>query len=70
MTKKTTIYTTEKCPACVQIKAKFQAEGREYEEVRIVDEVNSLTYGGRQISRAEFLHTYPWVRTVPFVIEV
>lgn len=54
------VYSTPTCPACVQLKAKYKAEGIEFQEVMI----------GKDISKEEFFELYPEVRTVPFVKEM
>lgn len=54
------VYTTTNCPACVQLKAKYKAEGIEFKEVVI----------GKDISKEEFFDVFPEIRSVPFVKEI
>jgi glutaredoxin len=54
------VYSTLNCPACVQLKAKFKAEGIEFKEVVI----------GKDISKEEFFDVFPEIRSVPFVTEI
>lgn len=54
-----TVYTKKNCPGCVQLKAKLDASGEQYETIEI----------GKDITLEEFLGKYPDVKTVPFVVE-
>lgn len=54
------VYSKQNCPACVQLKAKFKAEGIEFKEVMI----------GKDITKEEFFEVFPEVRSVPFVAEI
>lgn len=54
------VYTTLSCPACVQLKAKYKAEGIEFKEVMV----------GKDITKEEFFEVFPEVRSVPFVVDV
>lgn len=54
-----TVYTTENCTACLVLKTKLRALGEPFNEVII----------GRDIPKADFFEKYPYVRSVPFVIE-
>ena len=54
----TVVYTKDNCPYCVKAKALLKGYGLEYKEIVI----------GRDISREEFLDTYPNARTVPQII--
>jgi glutaredoxin len=54
------VYTKDNCPECIKLKAKFKILGEPYTEIKI----------GRDITREEFMHSFPDVRTVPFVIEL
>lgn len=53
------VYTKDNCPACVFTKAKLEAQGIAFKEVKI----------GEDISREEFLEMFPGVRSVPYVID-
>lgn len=52
------VYTKDNCPYCVKAKALLKEYGLEYIETVI----------GKDISREEFLDTFPTVRTVPQII--
>ena len=54
------IYTTTTCPRCVQLKQKLKAEGKDYIEM-IVEE---------DVSREKFKEQYPNVRSFPHVVEL
>lgn len=54
------VYTKDNCPACNTLKATYAQNGVVFEEVKI----------GRDISREEFMETFPSVRTVPYVVEI
>lgn len=54
------VYTKDNCPACNTLKATYAQNGVVFEEVKI----------GRDISREEFMATFPSVRTVPYVVEI
>lgn len=53
------IYSKKNCPGCVQLKAKYDAQGKEYKEVVI----------GEDITLEQFLAFFPEARTVPFVVK-
>lgn len=52
------VYTKDNCPYCVKAKALLKAQNMEYTEVRI----------GSDITRDEFLETFPNARTVPQIV--
>ena len=52
------VYTKDNCPYCVKAKALLKGYGLEYTEMNI----------GRDISREEFLDTFPNARTVPQIV--
>lgn len=52
------IYSQPNCPGCVQLKKKYEQEGKPYTEIII----------GKDISVSEFREQFPTVRTVPFVV--
>jgi len=54
------VYTKDNCPACNTLKATYAQNKVLFTEVRI----------GRDISREEFMDTFPDVRTVPHVVQV
>ena len=58
------IYTTANCPGCKTLKAQWEAQGlvrdRDFKEIQI----------GRDISKEEFIDTFPGVRQVPHVVEL
>ena len=54
------VYTKDNCPACNTLKATYAQNGVVFSEVNI----------GKDISREEFMATFPSVRTVPHVVEV
>ena len=54
-----TIYTTLNCPGCKTVKAQYDAQGQTYTEIVI----------GKDISREDFMGSFPGVRTVPFIVE-
>ena len=56
----TIVYTTTNCPGCKQLKAQYEQQGKAYHEIVI----------GRDITREEFMATFPGVRQVPFVVEI
>lgn len=58
MTHKNIIYTKDNCPFCVQAKNLFSLKGESYQEMKI----------GVDLTREEFMETFPDVRTVPFII--
>ena len=54
------VYTKDNCPACNTLKATYAQNWVLFTEVKI----------GRDISREEFMDTFPGVRTVPHVVQV
>ena len=56
----TIIYTTQNCPGCKTLKSQYQQQGKTYQEIVI----------GKDISREEFMSTFPGVKQVPFVVEM
>ena len=52
------IYTKDNCSYCVQAKNLFTNKGQQYIEKKI----------GKDLTREEFLESFPDVRTVPFII--
>lgn len=52
------VYTKDNCPYCVKAKALLKTQNMEYTEVRI----------GSDITRDEFLETFPNARTVPQIV--
>lgn len=54
----TVVYTKDNCPYCIKAKALLKGYGLEYQEIVI----------GKDISREEFLDTYPNARTVPQIV--
>lgn len=54
------IYTKDNCPACNTLKATYAQNGVIFTEVKI----------GQDISREEFMDTFPNVRSVPHVVQV
>lgn len=52
------VYTKDNCPYCVQAKHLLSKVGFEYSEVKI----------GVDITREEFLDTFPTAKTVPQII--
>ena len=58
MNKNILIYTKDNCPFCVQAKNLFTNKGEQYIEKKI----------GKDITREEFMESFPDVRTVPFII--
>ena len=53
------VYTKDNCPACVTLKASLVKSGEAFKEIKI----------GRDITREDFMATYPTVRTVPYVVD-
>lgn len=57
------IYTTANCPGCKTLKAQWEAQGlvrdRDFKEIQI----------GKDISKEEFVSTFPGIRQVPHVVE-
>lgn len=57
------IYTTANCPGCKTLKAQWEANGlvrdRDFKEIQI----------GKDISKEEFVATFPGIRQVPHVVE-
>jgi glutaredoxin len=49
------VYTKDKCPACVTLKARLTSENIPFTEMKI----------GTDITREEFMKKFPNVRTVP-----
>lgn len=71
MSTKTVIYTTTNCAKCKVVKAQWDKEGKAYEEVLLVDEVDLFAHEGmRQVTRKEFYAAFPGVRGVPHIVEV
>lgn len=54
------VYTKDNCPACNTLKATYAQNGVIFTEIKI----------GQDISREEFMDTFPGVRTVPHVVQV
>lgn len=52
------IYTKDNCPYCDQAKNLLRAKGQTYKETNI----------GKDITREEFMSTFPGVMTAPFII--
>jgi glutaredoxin 3 len=52
------IYTKDNCHYCVQAKRLFEQKSQTYKEIRI----------GFDITREEFMITFPEVKSVPFII--
>jgi glutaredoxin len=52
------IYTKDNCSYCAQAKNLFTNKGQQYIEKKI----------GKDLTREEFLESFPDVRTVPFII--
>ena len=52
------IYTKDNCPYCDNAKRLIQSKGQQYTEINI----------GRDITREEFVFTFPGVSTAPFII--
>lgn len=63
-----TIYTRPVCPACHVLKARLKAEGEKFEAVTVIDEGEPKP-PGFWITREEFAHGWPDVRSFPFVVE-
>lgn len=53
-----TVYTKDNCPYCIKAKALLKGYGLEYTEMNI----------GKDISREEFLESFPSARTVPQIV--
>ena len=58
MVKNVLIYTKDNCSYCVQAKNLFTNKGQQYIEKKI----------GKDLTREEFLESFPDVKTVPFII--
>jgi glutaredoxin len=54
------VYTKDNCPACNNLKQTLLQNGVVYKEIKI----------GRDISREEFMDTFPNIRSVPHTVEV
>lgn len=54
------VYTKTNCPACDALKKQLKQEDKPFQEILI----------GRDISREEFMDTFPNVRSVPHVVEL
>jgi hypothetical protein len=54
------LYSKPNCPGCVKLKAEYNRLGIPFVEVVI----------GRDISLEQFKIEHPWVKSVPFVVEV
>lgn len=52
------VYTKDNCPYCDRAKNLLRSKGQTYTEMNI----------GRDITREEFVSTFPGVMTVPFII--
>jgi glutaredoxin 3 len=52
------IYTKDNCPYCDQAKTLFRMRDQRFQEMKI----------GVDVTREEFIDTFPEVRTVPFII--
>lgn len=63
-----TIYTRPVCPACHVLKAKLTKEGLPFRAVTVVDDGEPRP-PGEFISRFDFDHYHPGVRSFPFVVE-
>ena len=63
-----TIYTRPVCPACHVLKAKLKAAGEPFEAITVIDDGEPRP-PGEFISRFDFEHYYPGVRSFPFVVE-
>lgn len=53
-----TIYSKDNCPYCTKAKALLDKQEVDYQEIKI----------GVDITREEFMETYPDVRTVPLIV--
>ena len=54
------VYTKDNCPACNTLKQSLIQNGVKFTEIKI----------GRDISREEFIDTFPNVKSVPHMVEV
>lgn len=54
------VYTKDNCPACNTLKQTLTNNDVIYKEIKI----------GRDISREEFMDTFPNVRSVPHTVEI
>lgn len=52
------VYTKDSCPFCDQAKTLLRMKDQRFQEMKI----------GRDITREQFVDTFPDVRTVPFII--
>lgn len=54
------VYSKTNCPGCVALKARLKAEGVEFKEIVL----------GQDMDYEDFFERYPDVRSVPFVVDV